>query len=60
MVNHTIYYQDWFFAMAKVTLAGTVEKRVKTGKNWQYSYIVCFILVFFMKYSIPILNYYGF
>jgi len=49
MVNHTIYYQGWFFAMAKVILAGTVEKRVKTGKNWQYSYIVCFILVFFMK-----------
>ena len=25
------------------------------GKNWQYSYIVCFIIVF-MKYSISILK----
>jgi len=39
------------FAMAIRIFARTVEKLVKTGKSWQYSYIVCFILVFLMKYG---------
>jgi hypothetical protein len=27
--------QGWLFAMAKSIFAGTVEKLVKTGKNWK-------------------------
>jgi len=28
-------FQGWVFAMAKSIFARTVEKPVKTGKNWQ-------------------------
>jgi len=38
--------QGWVFAMAKRIFTGAVEKLVKTGKYWKYSYTVCFILVF--------------
>jgi len=40
------------FATAKIFLPVMYKN---AGKNWQYSYIVCFIIVF-MKYSISILK----
>jgi len=46
----TTFLRVGFLPHGKSIFAGTVEKMVKTGKDWQYSYIVCFILVF---YEIP-------
>jgi len=33
--SELVYQLGWVFAMAKSVFAGTVEKLVKTDKNWQ-------------------------
>jgi len=48
-----------FLPRQKVFLPLQQKKTGKTGKHWQYSSIVCLFL-FCMKYSIPMLNGYGF